>query len=146
MSQDAVQAAIQAARDERKAAEAQAKAVEAKVESLTAEVAEARSALAAAREAPPTPEVETLRAEVARIQTETAGTGLLLDRYRAAASAGLPLAFAERLKGDDREALEADARTFAPFLRASAAPDFIGTANQEHARLVADMFGPGHGR
>jgi hypothetical protein len=144
MSHDPVRAALQEARDDRRAAEAHAKSVEAEVTRLTAEVDEARSALAAARETQP-PEMETLQAEVARIQTETAATGLLLDKYRVAADKGLPLAMAERLQGDDREALEADAQTFAPFLQAGP-PPFMGTASEEHARLVADLFGPGHSR
>jgi hypothetical protein len=145
MSHDPVQAAIQEARDDRKAAESGAKAATAEVERLNAEVQEARSALAAARETPEGPETETLRAEIARVQTATASVGLLLDKYRVAAAKGLPLTMAERLQGDDREALEADAQTFAPFLQAGP-PPFMGTASEEHARLVADLFGPGHSR
>jgi hypothetical protein len=145
MSHDPVQAAIQEARDDRKAAEADAKSAAAEVERLSAEVDEARSTLAATREAPETPEAETLRSEIARLRTETASTGLLLDKYRVAAAKNLPLTLAERLQGDDREALEADAQAFAPFLQAGP-PPFMGTASEEHARLVADLFGPGHSR
>jgi len=55
---------------------------------------------------------DSLRDEHAQVLASSASTKLALDRVNIALAAGLPHTFAERLKGDDADALKADAEAF----------------------------------
>jgi len=55
---------------------------------------------------------DSLRDEHAQVLASKSTTQLALDRLNVALEAGLPPSFADRLKGDDADALKADAEAF----------------------------------
>ncbi|MEK2475280.1 hypothetical protein [Streptomyces noursei] len=65
------------------------------------------------------PVAAKLRTELADVQKELADYKAQLARYQAASKAGIPLAHADRLKGETPEELEADAASLAKGLGSS---------------------------
>ena len=124
---DAVKTAIKKERDARKAAEKRASEAEEQVNTMGTELTAAREALTDLQ-AETDEKLSTLEGTVTKMQADAAPTEALLEKYRVAAAKKLPLEFAERLQGDDKAALEADADSLLPLLgsREDDAPDFDG--------------------